>query len=178
MISLQISRAARLAVAADLTAFFQAALTQASTDFDVPGFTINFAGAADENITFVQAKLTREDLFKLLKPATTCMALWADEMEDQNWQHPNTFSGSVVVIGEVHRWIALSQIADLANGEDYLDAIKSALVETFNGPGSEINGGGVWYNHALRIENSEWAWFMDGAIATVHFQLSFEVTAS
>jgi hypothetical protein len=178
MISLQISRAARLAVAADLTSFFQANLTQASFDFGVPGFTVNFAGESDQGITFIQAKVTREDLFKLLKPATSCMAIWSDELEDQSWQHPNTFSGSVTVAGEVHRWVAVPQLADLANGEDYLDAIKTALIETFNGPDSEINGGEVWYNHALRIENTEWAWFKDGAIATVHFQLLFEVTAT
>jgi hypothetical protein len=178
MISLQISRAARQAVTTGLTATFQANLNQASTDFDVPSFTIDFAGESDAGITFVQAKLAREDLFKLLKPATSCMAIWSDELEDQNWQHPNTFSGSVTVAGEVHRWVAVSQLADLANGEDYLDAIKTALVETFNGRDSEINGGDVWYNHALRIENTEWAWFKDGAIATVHFQLLFEVTTS
>jgi hypothetical protein len=178
MISIQISRAARLAAVAQLGAAFNANLTQASTDFDVAPFTIDFAGGQDEGCSFVQVKLTREDLFKLLKPSTTCMAVWSDELEDHNIQHPNTFSGPVMVVGEVHRWIAVSGLADLANGEDYLDAIKSALIETFNGPASEVNGAGIQYNHAIRIENTEWAFFQDGVIATVHFQLTFEVTAS
>jgi hypothetical protein len=139
----------------------------------VDPFTIDFADTLDEAATFFVTNLPREELFALMKPAPTCMTLYSAELEDQNWQHPNIFSGPVMVSGEVHRWIQPSQAVA---GEDYLDAIKSALIQTLNG--EDFNGSGIYYNHAIRIENTPWTFFLDGMIATVHFELTFEVTAS
>jgi hypothetical protein len=172
MSSIQISRAARVATYDRLESAFNDNLSAASSDFGVDPFTIDFADTADEAGSFFETFLAREELFQLLKPQHTCMTLYSAELEDQNWQHPNTFSGAVMVAGEVHRWIQPSQAVD---GEDYLDAIKSALIQTLNG--EDFNGSGLYYNHAIHIENTPWSFFLDGMIATVHFELTFEVTA-
>lgn len=171
---ISVSAAARSAAAAQLAAQFNANLSAAFAAFGAADWAVEFADPSQDGGTFYQAKVNRDQLYALMKAATSCLVIWSDEVEDKNWMHPMNFSGDVVVSGDVHRWIPPT---DLASAEAELDAIESALIATFNGPDEWANGGGVYYNHAIRVERSGWEFFKDGLITTVHFQLTFEVNA-